>query len=182
MKNKTLSINCYKYFCEKEGNQHIAGLYALEKILDIIDVNRPKRILEIGLGIGSIAYTIMKYAENKKINLIYHGTEDNEYCLIQLRKNLNKYFDDIDVYTDLKSIKINSKYDFIIIDGSDESLEKVKDIIAANGIIFIEGGRAMQTKKMNSLFPNHRFTTCISDFKIQTTAHFLLTFGLEVVN
>lgn len=165
MNNKQLSIDCYKYFSEQEGCQHIAGLFALEKILDIIDVNKPKTILEVGLGIGSISYTILKQADNSDTQVTYHGTEANEFCLNALKQNLGKYYQSVNIYKDIETLNSKEKYDFVIIDGSDDSIEYIKDLINPNGVIFIEGGRANQTNKMKSVFPKHRFTTCISDFK-----------------
>jgi hypothetical protein len=41
MKNKKQAEEYYKYFSKLEGNQHIANLFAIEKILDIIQFNRP---------------------------------------------------------------------------------------------------------------------------------------------
>ena len=63
----------YKYFSKLEGNQHIANLFAIEKILDIIQFNRPKRILEIGLGIGSISYSVIDYLSKRQSSFEYFG-------------------------------------------------------------------------------------------------------------
>jgi len=163
MKNKDVAIDSYKHFSHKEGNQHIASQFALEKILDIIAINDSKRILEIGLGIGSICYTILKSKANDQI--VYHGVEKNEYCLNVLKQNLDDCYDQLAIFPDIKSLDRRYKYDFIIIDGSDETLDGIKDIIAPHGVIFIEGDRAKQTAKLKSLFPKNLFTTCISDFK-----------------
>jgi len=165
MNNKKLSNECYKHFSNLEGNQHIAGLFGLEKILDIIEVNNPKRILEVGLGIGSISYTILKNAEQKNEKIVYDGTEANEFCLNALKENLSEYYESIDIYNNIKEINPSQKYDMIIIDGSDEALNQIKDLISPNGVIFIEGGRASQTNAMKSTFPKHRHTICISDYK-----------------
>lgn len=172
MKNRQHSVECYKYFSEKEGNQHIAGQFGLEKILDILTINKPKRILEVGLGIGSISYTIFKNYKAKGPDFIYHGTEANEFCLKALKENLSNYYDCISIYSDLDAIRPKIKYDFIIVDGSDKAIDQIKDIITPNGVIFIEGGRAKQTEKMKSIFPKHKFTTCISDYKNPTYGPF----------
>lgn len=165
MNNKSFSLKCYQHFAEKEGNQHIAGLFALEKILDIIKLNKPKGILEVGLGIGSISYTILKYFKESGPKVIYKGTEANEFCLKALKENLEEFYEDLDIYENLEHLQNNEKFDFVIIDGSDDSLEKIKALISEHGVIFIEGHRAQQVEKINSIFPKHKHTTCISDFK-----------------
>lgn len=165
MSTKQISSESYNYFSNKEGNQHIAGMYALQKILDIIKVNKPKYILEVGLGIGSISYTILKDAEVNNRKLVYHGTESNEFCLKMLKENLSQYYNSIEIFNDIENLKSDIKYDFIIIDGTDQSIDKIKDSIAPNGVIFIEGGRAEQTQKMKTTFPDNKYTVCISDFK-----------------
>jgi len=165
MNKKEICLNSYKYFSKKEGNQHIAGLFGLEKILDIIELNKTKRILEVGLGIGSIAYNILSYAEHNNLNIVYDGTELNAFCLKAIKENLGENYNKITVYSDLKELQVTEKYDIVIIGGSDESLIKLKDIISEHGVIFIEGARSLQTKAMNDLFPKHKYTNCISDFK-----------------
>ncbi|WP_179005943.1 hypothetical protein [Winogradskyella forsetii] len=165
MNDKKFCIDSYKYFSDKEGNQHIASLYALEKIIDIVNINKPKRILEIGLGIGSIAYTVMKYTEVSALNMTYEGTEANEFCLNAIKENLGKYSKDIKVYQSLDELKPSKKYDLVIIDGSDDSLKKVKDIISEHGVIFIEGCRALQLETINNLFPKHKYASCVADYK-----------------
>jgi hypothetical protein len=46
--------NLYLSFCDADGNRHIASEYAIEKINGLVEEFRVKRILEVGLGIGSI--------------------------------------------------------------------------------------------------------------------------------
>lgn len=43
MSNKKQAEEYYKYFSTKEGNQHIAGLFAIQKLLDLVEANRPKK-------------------------------------------------------------------------------------------------------------------------------------------
>ncbi|MDN3202995.1 hypothetical protein [Algoriphagus sediminis] len=165
MKNRAQAIASYKYFSKKEGNQHIAGQYALEKILDIIEINQPSKILEVGLGIGSISYTILNSSYYKNEDLIYHGTEANEFCLNALKSNLGTHYDRVSISSDLHSMNSEILYDLIIIDGSDESITEIKGKISPHGVIFIEGHRGAQTETMKEVFPNHKHTLCISDFK-----------------
>jgi len=170
--NKELSETVYKLFSEKEGNQHIAGLFAIEKLLDLIEFNKPTAILEVGLGIGSISYAILKYAKMKNIDISYDGTEANGFCLDQLKLNLAEYYSEFNIYSDIDALNKGVKYDFVIIDGSDDSLEKIKDVITEKGVIFIEGCRQSQRQKVQEIFPKHVHNSCISDFKNPTYGPF----------
>ena len=47
----------------------------------------------------------------------------------------------------LKDIETTQKFDLIIIDGTDENVLKIKNMIANNGIIIIEGDRIPSDKR-----------------------------------
>ncbi len=160
MKRNDLQSKLYQYFCEIEGNQHIASEYAIDKINKLIEKFQLLRILEVGLGIGSISGIIM--AVNKKNNLDYSGTEANKYCLNALHENLKEEYNRIHIYSDLTKIPSNKKFDFIIIDGKDRELRVIRNRISENGIIAIEGDRMEQQNSLQELFPNHKYVHCIS--------------------
>jgi len=155
----------YKKFSKAEGNQHIASLFAIKKIIDVVRFNQPKNILEIGLGIGSISYSIIEFSKNEKNTINYYGTENNKFCLNQLPKNLEDNYEKIKLFSDLEKIPKNIQFDFIIIDGADESLEDIKNLMTENAVIFIEGDRSIQLSKVKDLFPNHLFVHTISNYK-----------------
>lgn len=155
----------YKRFSKLPGNQHIANLFAIEKILDILKIHRPKKILEVGLGIGSISYSILDYNYIKNKSIEYYGTEANDFCLKALSKNLGKYHDQIIILDNVAQIEKPGYFDMIIIDGSDDSLEKISELIANHGIIFIEGDRKNQQNTLTKLFPKHKFVHTISGYK-----------------
>ena len=165
MKNKTQAEEYYKYFSKLEGNQHIANLFAIEKILDIIDFNRPKRILEIGLGIGSISYSIIDYLSKRQSSFEYFGTEANKFCLEKLPENLKNYYSEINLFPNIEKVKTENKFDLIIIDGSDNSIEQIQSMITNNGIIFIEGDRKSQQGILVKVFPKHKFVHTISNYR-----------------
>ena len=131
--------------------QHIANLFAIEKVLDIIEFNKPKRILEVGLGIGSISYSVIDYLSNNKADFEYFGTEANEFCLNQLPKNLKNHYSKVKLFSNIEEIYTKEKFDLIIIDGSDSSIEKICDLIKNNGTIFIEGD-SLAPNKLGVIF------------------------------
>jgi hypothetical protein len=150
----------YQSFCKADGNQHIASEYAIEKINGLVEKFRLQRILEVGLGIGSISGIVL--AVNRNINLDYSGTEANAFCLNVLPENLKEDYNRLQIYSDLTEIPGNKKFNLIIIDGKDHNLQAVKDLISENGILAIEGDRIPQQDSLQELFPQHKYVHCIS--------------------
>jgi len=165
MKSDKIAIDSYKYFSNLEGNQHIASEFALKIILKIIKIYKPIRILELGLGIGSISYSVLEFAKmnNQKIN--YFGTEKNEFCLNALSKYLKEYFLQVQIFSSLQEVPISEKFELVIIDGSDENIKKVESIISKHGIIIIEGDRMPQLNIIRAIFPKSLYTRVISNYK-----------------
>ncbi len=153
MNYRQASARTYKKFSSCQGNDHIAGDYALEKILHFITQFRSKRILEIGLGIGSIADNILTFAAENRLDLEYSGTESNDFCLNELPKNVT-HFQKIQLYASLADVPSGETFDFIIVDGSDDSLSNIAKHCANHAIVFIEGGRMGQIATLKKIFPN----------------------------
>lgn len=165
MEVKNSAIQTYKYFSGLDGNQHIASEFALRKVIKIIYRYKIKNVLELGLGIGSIAYCILDFSKeiNSKIN--YVGTESNEFCLEFLPKYLKNHFDEIQIFDELNNVVLKEKFDLVIIDGKDENLLKIKSMISNRGIIIIEGDRIPQLDLVRNSFPNSLITRLISNYK-----------------
>ncbi len=161
MKKDEYQSTLYQSFCEADGNQHIASEYAIEKINGLVEKFRVKKILEVGLGIGSISGIVLAM-NRKKPDLYYAGTEANNFCLLNLPENLKEDYSRLKIYSDLTEIPSNKKFDLIIIDGKDENLQAIKGLISENGIIVIEGDRVPQQGSLQEFFPEHKYVHCIS--------------------
>lgn len=164
MNYKELAKENYKRFSYIDGNTHIASEYALSTILKLLEDFKVKSILEVGLGIGSISDTILKYTKIKNQKIEYTGTESNDFCLNALKTNVENY-NLIELYASISDIANNQKYDFIIVDGSDESLKKIASFCKTNTIIFVEGFRSSQVDSIKSIFPNFKHVEIISLYK-----------------
>ena len=160
MKNKLRLSQVYQKFFKAEGNQHIASEYAIRKLVQLIARFKTKSILEIGLGIGSISGTILEIEKGENLN--YSGTETNAFCLESLNRNLGANFSKLNIYSGIKEIPARNRFDLIIIDGKDQDLGKIKDLLAKNGIIVIEGDRIPQQVLLEELFPNNKTVHSIS--------------------
>ena len=77
------ALEIHRLFAAKAGAEHISSPVGLHVLLNICDETRPKRVLEIGAGIGTLSFALLKYT-NAQVDMI----EDNAFCLGQLKKNL----------------------------------------------------------------------------------------------
>jgi len=162
MKTAGLRVKLYKKYSEANGSQHIASEYAISKIYKLVRLFKIKFILEIGLGIGSISGIIIALSKNINNKINYTGTEVNGFCLKALKLNLGNHYDELYICEDLSLLSSRMKYDLIIIDGKDENLKSIKNLLSHNGIIVIEGDRIPQFMELKSLFPNLKYVQAIS--------------------
>jgi hypothetical protein len=169
MKDKDLVIQNYKRFCELDGSEYIASEFALETILKIIRIFNVKDTLELGLGIGSICDTVLKYSKRNNKKISYVGTEKNEFCLNALRKNVIDY-KYLELFSQLNQIE-NKKFDLIIIDGYDDTLNGIISFCKKNAIVFIEGDRKGQTESIMQIFPKCRYVNVITLNKNKPYSH-----------
>ena len=174
MNLKDFSTFQYKLFCKAEGSQHIVSEFALYHILKLIEKYSVKSVLEVGLGIGTISGSILKYAEKAGEDICCVGTESNDFCLGQIPYNLGSNYKELKIFPEVRQIDSLTKFDLIIVDGGEDNLELVKGMLANNGIIVIEGDRSGQEKTIRKIFPNAKFVHLISlkrngDYSVKRT-------------
>lgn len=150
----------YKFFSTANGNQHIASEFAVLKLQQLIHRFKIKSVLEVGLGIGAVAGSLL--AVNKVIK--YSGTENNQFCLDSLKSNLNGSYEKLEIFSELSKIPPR-KFDLIIIDGKDSGLSKIQQWINTRSIIVIEGDRLPQQELLVKYFPRHMYVHSISSKK-----------------
>lgn len=165
MNTNKIAADAYKYFSNLEGNKHIASEFALKAILKIVHKYQPKKVLELGLGIGSISYCILDYCLKAKNKIQYFGTEKNEFCLSAIKGYLNGFYSQIKMYDSFQNVPVDEIFDLVIIDGSDDYLKKVGSTISKNGIIIIEGDRIPQLNIVRSIFPKSIYVRVVSNYK-----------------
>ena len=154
----------YLEFSKYAGSQHIAGEFAILKIVELVTIFKSSSILEIGLGIGTLPSAILTYFDR---HIDYVGTEANEFCLESLVKNLKpEIYKQISIYDAVSSIKEVSKpFDLVIVDGGFDSFDELSKKLSKNAIITIEGDRKDQEDVIRKLFPSSRFVHLVSDLK-----------------
>ena len=159
----------YKKFAFVEGNQHIASEFALFTILKLIDKFKIKSVLEIGLGIGCIADTVLA---NNAENIYYVGSEANDYCLSVLEQNLGENFNKITLKSEVSDVNDEDRFQLCVLDGNDYSLEELKKFCANHAIIYVEGDRSAQISKLKKIFPKYKSVFMASDYKNPTYGPF----------
>ena len=105
------AINIYRAFKQKEGSEQIAGPITIQVILNICQ-NNPKRILEMGGGIGTISYTLLKNSD--AFVDIY---EVDDFCLNKLKENLSGLEGRYQIIENYRILPPQREYDLIIVDG-----------------------------------------------------------------
>jgi hypothetical protein len=169
MKKEEIAIKNYNRFCNLKGSDYIASEFALETILSLVNDFSITKILELGLGIGSVSDTVLSFSKINNLSIEYVGTERNEFCLEVLPQNVEDY-EKIDLYSELNQIR-DKKFDLIIIDGSDDSIKEIEKYCSKNAIIYIEGGREVQTKMVLNVFPKSLYVNVITLKKNPFYAH-----------
>lgn len=142
------SIAIYNRFKALPGSEHVGKPVSIDALINICRDTNPKRILEMGGGIGALSYTLLSNS-----NAFLDIYEDNEFCRGELKKNLKEFegrYQVIDTYRLLPPAK---EYGVVVIDGGN-GLEgdggyplaarlflEYMDSVAA---VYIEGYRGLQ--------------------------------------
>lgn len=184
MKLEEFTHQEYKRYCLAEGSKHIVSEFALLKILKLIKRYEVKNILEVGVGIGTISGSILKYARLENLSLKVSGTEANPFCLSQIPKNLNSDYDQLQLYRDVRNLPAEEPYEFIIIDGGEVNLLEIKHKLIPGGIVVVEGDRTDQVKLVRKIFPDSIYVQLISlnrngEYSVKNTGDF--QGGLKVI-
>lgn len=154
---ETLAQKKYLEFSGYEGSQHIATEHAIYRILENIKINKVSKVLEMGLGIGTI-YSSVYHLNN---GITYFGTENNDFCLNSLKNNLKESYNGLSVFNEISAIS-EGGFDLIIIDGKDESIDALQSLAKKNCVLIIEGDRKDQELKIKKLFPKSKYVHIIS--------------------
>ncbi len=130
----------YEKFSQKPYAENIATPISMEALFCILKSNRPKKILEIGGGIGTLSYLILKNSDSQ-LDII----ENLDFCIKELEKNLegiNKKYNLIKSYDiDL----LNDNYDLVVVDGGKKDFTYlITNKLSNKGVIYIDGNRQEQ--------------------------------------
>jgi hypothetical protein len=128
----------FERFRVHPGAIAIATPCALAGVIRTIERYQPRRILEIGTGIGTMTAAILVATPAGGGEIV--TVEDNEYCRNELITTLGG---------DLKRLRlvrstdqVVGQFDLVVVDG--DQLPDIVHTVAARGLVLVEGARAPQ--------------------------------------
>ena len=136
-------------FSRQVGAYAIATPVNISAIIAYCISKKPKRVLELGGGIGTLTYCILNYTD-----AVVEVYEENVFCRGKLLENLDPWSSRISLKESYAQVPSKTEYDLVIIDGPDsETIEKrdkltFQVLAALENIecIFIEGSRYSQRR------------------------------------
>ena len=134
-------------FSKQIGAYAIATPININAIIAFCVSKKPKRVLELGGGIGTLTYCVLNYTE-----AIVEVYEENGFCREKLRQNLNRWSERVVLKESYGEDPNFADYDLVMIDGPDSVTIKERDRLTYQvlgslrniGSFFIEGSRYSQ--------------------------------------
>jgi predicted O-methyltransferase YrrM len=126
------------------GSDQMASQHAIGGLMSAIRRYRPATVLEIGSGIGTLTFALVQAFAALGIDDCRITTvEDNEFCLRQLRRNLDGHLHRVNLVHDIGELT-GRRFDLIVVDGGNQRDERFMSLLAQRGVLFVEGFRSPQ--------------------------------------
>lgn len=142
----------YNRFKKQDGSDATSGITTLKAVIDFCRKYNPQTVLELGGGIGTLSYAVLKNCSG-----ILDVYEHNGFCRDALGKNLQEFRRRITVLSDYLSLPPRREYDLIIVDGGkggeafggtdggfSQAIAAYINSLSSVKTIFIEGQRKSQ--------------------------------------
>ena len=134
----TLAQPIHSRFRASEGSGQIASLWALEGLEAWLSDNSPKRVLEVGAGIGTISTLLAPFC---RLSEFVVCVEDDPWCRSRWGRNMPFIPPGMHLYD--KVPLYEQPFDLIVLDGPQMPLDGWH-LLARGGTIFVEGNRREQ--------------------------------------
>ena len=140
-------------FSKQIGAYAIATPININAIIAFCVSKKPKRVLELGGGIGTLTYCVLNYSE-----AIVEVYEENGFCREKLRQNLNRWSERVVLKKSYAQTPNLTDYDLVMIDGPDSVTIEERDRLTYQVLgglrnirsFFIEGSRYSQRQLAQS--------------------------------
>jgi hypothetical protein len=131
-----IAKNIHDQFSRKAGSHRIASAFSLCHLSRLIRLRKPKVVLEIGTGIGTIAQLILLHHE--KVQTLY-SIEQDLFCRAALKQNVTPLpGQSWSLVQSQADIPRNLTFDLIVFDGNQYS---TLEFLRAETAVFVEGMR-----------------------------------------
>ena len=166
---------------QKVGGEQVALEFSISSLQSLLHSKKPKYILELGGGLGTLTELILTQSE-AKLDVV----ENNEWCISQLLSNMSQ-FRDFNLIDDYAKLRTDHDADFLVVDVNN-GIYPISNLVKNSRnihMIFIEGhhlahrlniSRALlQTKKNQKLYDlrPHKGAKGCAFFEVSTDDTFL---------
>jgi protein-L-isoaspartate O-methyltransferase len=142
-------------FKDLSGSEYIASEDAVAGLIRILRRYKPRRILELGSGIGTLTFAItavMDEARGRDYRLVM--IENNDFCRSQLVVNLAGKIARGTLIRDVDEIS-GGEFDLIVVDGGSDTDVGYMTFLSSRGMIFVEGDREPQRTLIEASRPSY---------------------------
>lgn len=159
---ETLARDIYAEFRAKPESQHIATEFALVELANLVGRIKPRRVLEIGAGIGTITKLLLQHPDRPQY---LTATEAHPVCLSELEKNLNGLSrSGYDLVQSAEQLDTGIEYDLVIFDGTLDD-EKQYAVFKPGTWCFVEGSRGKTIESLKKHLQKRGLTINIEQRK-----------------
>lgn len=159
MRPRVRAAQIHERFSTRPGSEHIATRSAIEGLILWLQRTRPRRVLEIGSGIGTLTQATVSTL------LDLHGPggfslvtlEDHPFCRTALRENLASDWAHLTLQASVDELAVDRPPDFLITDGGDPTDDRPFRSLAPRATVFIEGDRRPQATRLEEAIGGRRF-------------------------
>lgn len=157
---RRLARAVHRRFRGRPGSEHIATESAVRGLVRALRRARPRRVLELGAGIGTLTEAAIRVLER------LHGpdgytlvaTESDPFCLEQLDRNLADRRGCLRVVADPGALPADAgPFDFVIADGGEQDDPRPFRDLARGATVFIEGDRRPQAATLEAAIAGRPF-------------------------
>jgi len=135
----SLAEKIHARFFTCEGSDQIASVWALKGLEAWIGNSPPRRVLEIGAGIGTVSALLAQYCRLAEFVVC---VEDDPWCRSQWGRNMAFISPTMHLYD--KVPLYEQPFDLIVLDGPQMPAEGWRPLVARGGTVFVEGNRRSQ--------------------------------------
>ena len=134
----SIAKRIHQQFIGKSGSGRIASEFSLLQLSRLIRLRKPKRVLEIGSGIGTVSQLVLAHAE--RVEHLF-SIEENEFCRSAIKKNLTVHGLQIwSLLNSQKELPTDLTFDLIIFDGNQYE-DATFDLLRSETAVFVDGKR-----------------------------------------
>ena len=132
----------HQIFASRPGAEFIASDFALAHLSCLLNKAKPRSVLEMGAGIGTLTYLLLTHPQRPELIV---SVEDNEYCIDQFNRNLpGQMRTGHSLTTDVHTARDKASHFDVVIFDAESQAEEACEFVGPDTIVFVEGSRKHQ--------------------------------------